>query len=153
MPVGKFRAKWLNWYRTTSELSALGIVSIEYYKKVLSLAGSSINGYWPMWEGSGSVSEDISSQGNTGAYTGVELGQAGIGDGRSCPLFDGTNDFNNVYSAGLDADFSNAEGTLAICGKVSAAGVWTDAAIRNLFSLAADGANFIEMRKGGPTIP
>ncbi|MFV1969356.1 MAG: hypothetical protein ACC628_28375, partial [Pirellulaceae bacterium] len=61
-----------------------------------------------MWEASGSISDDLSPQGNDGAYTGVTLGQPGIGDGRTCPLFDGANDYNNIYSAALNTDFDGA---------------------------------------------
>jgi len=97
-----------------------------YYQKVLGIDRDNLIGYWPMWEASGGVAEDISPEGNDGAYTGVTLGQAGIGDGKTCPLFDGANDYNNIYSAALNTDFDGTEGTWALWTKVSGLGVWTD---------------------------
>ena len=108
-----------------------------YYRKVRRISPANLIGYWPMWEASGSVAYDHSGQGNHGAYTGVTLGQPGIGDGRTSPLFDGVNDFNNIYSAALNADFNRDELTIACWAKVSGAGVWTDATERHLFRLCA----------------
>lgn len=100
-------------------------------------------GWWPMGELSGTVSADFSREYNNGAYTGVTLGEAGIGDGRTCPLFDGANDYNNVYSEALNTDFNNAEITLAVWLKVSGAGVWTDGTNRYAVRIAADANNEI----------
>lgn len=107
-------------------------------------------GYWKMDEPSGSVSIDSSPEGNNGAYTGVTLGQPGVGQGYAvgtCPLFDGVGDFNNIYSAGLAADFDGAEGTLALWAKVSAAGVWTDGVARHLAIFAVDGSNRLRIQR------
>ena len=66
---------------------------------------SSLIGFWPQNELSGGVSIDHSGLGHDGAYTGVTLGQAGVpGMGMTSPLFDGANDFNNIYSADLAND-------------------------------------------------
>ena len=106
-------------------------------------------GWWPMDEAFGSVSYDKSPEGNNGAYTGVTLGQTGIGDGRTAASLDGSTSFNNIYSAGLAADFNGAEGTLAIWAKVSGAGVWTDATADTAAKLQADAANYIHIRSEG----
>lgn len=119
-----------------------------YSKKLQRLFGSSIVGYWPMWESSGSVSADISGRGHNGAYTGVDLNQPGIGDRRTCPLFDGVNDYNNIYSAGLNTDMNKDEGTIASWCKVAGAGVWTDATARHFATFEIDGANVIRLRRG-----
>jgi hypothetical protein len=103
-----------------------------------------------MWEPSGSTSTDYSNEGNDGAYTGVTLGQVGIGDGHTCPLFDGANDFNNIYSAALNTDFDEKEGTLALWLKVSGVGVWTDGTFDAGMILTADGSNFLQIRKSSP---
>ena len=95
-----------------------------YQDKVLSMASGNLIGYWPMDEASGAVAYDKSRQRNNGAYTGVTLGQPGIGDGKTCPLFDGANDFNNIYSAGLNTDFDDDEFTVAGWLKVANAGIW-----------------------------
>src|SRR3990167_4218733 len=86
----------------------------EYYQRVLNVRPDKLVGYWPMWEPSGAVSYDLSGQGNNGAYTAVTLAQRGMGDGRTCPLFNGSNSMNNVYSAGLNSDFNNQELTLML---------------------------------------
>jgi hypothetical protein len=116
----------------------------EYSKKVL---GYGPIAYWPMWETSGSISYDISGNGRDGVYTGVTLGQEGIGDRRTCPLFDGVNDFNDTYSASLAAAFNGAEGTIAIWAKVTNAGIWAGATFRASVTLIADGNNLVILRK------
>lgn len=95
----------------------------QYFRKGLSYRPIA---YWPMWEASGSVAYDISGNGNHGAYTGVTLGQTGIGDGRTCPLFDGANDYNDIYSTGFRDLLDPEEGTALIWVKVANAAVWED---------------------------
>lgn len=106
--------------------------------------------YWPMAETSGTVITDESGNGRNGAYKASGeplLGQTGIGDGRTAPLFDGTNDFANVFSASLQGAFNGAEGTLAIWFKVSAAGVWTDGVTRRLMYFQVDANNRVRFEK------
>jgi len=103
--------------------------------------------YLPMDEPSGSVAFDRSGNGRNGAYTGVALGQPGIGDGRTAPSFDGATSFNNVYSASLAAAFSGAQGSLVIWGKVSASGVWADGIARRMIYLAVDTNNRVSLVK------
>lgn len=74
---------------------------LRYARRILVTRPQNLIGYWPMWEGNGVVSFDNSPNGYDGAYTGVTLAQPGIGDGRYSAFFDGVNDFNNIYSAGL----------------------------------------------------
>jgi hypothetical protein len=121
--------------------------SQRYVKRVLSTRPDKLIGYWPMDETSGTVSRDYSGQANNGAYTGVTLGRAGIGDGRSSPLFDGTNDFNNIYSAALNTDFNGAAGTMAVWCKVSGASIWTDTLAHTMFRLRVDANNDVFLRK------
>lgn len=120
---------------------------LRYARRVLVTRPQNLIGYWPMWEGNGVVSFDNSPQGNDGAYTGVTLAQPGIGDGRYSAFFDGANDFNNIWSAGLVADFNGTEGALLIWARVANAGVWTDGAVRYLLDLLADANNYIYIRK------
>jgi len=119
-----------------------------YYKKVLSVEPGSLIGYWPQWEALGSRAEDLSGRGHHGAYTGVTLGQTGIGDGRTCPLYDGANDYTNIYSAGLAAALNPAELTLSAWFNPANVGVWTDGVARDLAFLSADANNIIDLRKG-----
>jgi hypothetical protein len=99
-----------------------------YYQKILNLFGSSIIAYWPLWEPSGSVAADMSGNGRNGVYTyaGVHLGYPGIGDGRTCPYFDGEWGYVNCYSAALAAAFNGVEGTILIWPKAYNAGIWSD---------------------------
>jgi hypothetical protein len=124
------------------------VSAASYADKVRATSPGNLIGYWPMSEASGATAFDLSPEGNDGAYTGVTLGQRpGIGDGRTVPLFDGANDFNNIYSAAFNTDFNGAEGTMAVWGKVSGVGVWTDGDVRSLFHIKVDGGNLVYIVK------
>jgi hypothetical protein len=120
---------------------------LEYYLKIKQLFGSSIIAYWPLWEGSGSVAADISGNGRNGAYIGVDLGYPGIGDGRTCPYFDGATDYVNIYSASLAAAFNGAEGTIIIWPKVYNAAMWTDGVTHDICVFRVDGNNLVRIWK------
>lgn len=102
---------------------------------------------WPMDSLSGTTARDATPNGRNGTYSGVTLGQPGIGDGKTSPLFDGVNDFCDVYSASLAGAFNGDEGSLVAWAKVSGAGVWTDGTSRYLVSLQADATNYQVIRK------
>ena len=118
----------------------------KYYNKILSTFGSSIIAYWPLWESSGSVAADKSGNARNGAYTGVDLGQPGIGDGNTSPYFDGANDYVNVYTASLAAAFSGAEGSMMIWRKITPAAL-VDGSAHNFFSLTVDAINTVQIYK------
>ena len=118
-----------------------------YHRKVLATSIANLIGYWKMDERLGTVSFDGSPEGNDGAYTGVALGATGIGDGRPAPTFDGTNDFNNIYSAAFNTDWNGAEGTLMVWGIVRAGSVWTDGSVRSLAHIRTDGSNLVYIVK------
>jgi hypothetical protein len=107
--------------------------------------------YWPMNEITGSDAFDHPGNGRNGAYTGVTLNQVGIGDDEPCPLFDGTNDYNEVYSISLRDAFDGAEGTLHCWAKVSAAGVWTGGSWRAIIWFQADVDNYVLVDKTNTT--
>jgi hypothetical protein len=113
---------------------------------VLRIAPASLLAYWPLSESSGTTIGDLSGNGRNGAYSGVDLGKQGIGDGRTCPLFDGINDFGNVYSAGLAGSFNPEEGSCALWAQADPS-VWADGANRTLFRLATDNNNALFFRK------
>jgi hypothetical protein len=119
-----------------------------YFDTVLATAPANLISYWPLDEMVGDTTTlDYSSRANNGTYLGPTLGQSGIGDGRTCPLFDGTNDIVNVYSIGLASDFDGQEGTMAAWVKVRDASVWTDRLSRNVFRLEGSSQNNVFMSK------
>jgi hypothetical protein len=100
-----------------------------YYQKVLRTSPAHLIAYWPLWDRAGVAAEGLIS-GRGGTYTGVTLGQDGIGDGRVCPYFDGANDYASVYSASLKNAFDGSEGSLMLWLKVNDASVWADGLFR-----------------------
>jgi len=95
--------------------------TVQYYQRVLALDPIA---YYPMDEKGGNVGYDISHNGHHGAYTGATLGQAGIGDGRTCPFFDGVNDFLDLAASGLPAAWNGHEYSVSIWAKVFNAADW-----------------------------
>lgn len=120
-----------------------------YEKKIKGIFGSSLVAYWPLDETSGTVAYDRSGNGRNGAYTAVDLANtaAPAKMGGMAPYFDGTNDFVNVYSAGLASAFNGAAGTVAIWAKIYSATEWTDGAYHYLLYLYVDDNNLILIRK------
>lgn len=117
-----------------------------YFHKLRDMRPANQLVYFPQWEGAGAVSFDRYNAWN-GAYVGVTLRQTGIGDGETCPLFDGANDYNNIFTVGLQGAFDGAEGTAVAWARVFNAGVWTDANEREIIRLQADGNNYIFIQK------
>lgn len=122
-----------------------GVLDVLGYTKKIQALGPIA--YWPMAELSGAVAQDESGNSRPGAYTSVTLGQAGIGDGRTSPGFDGTNSYNNVFTASLQAAFNGQLGSFSMWGKVSAAGVWTDGITRRMILFQVDASNRVGIFK------
>ncbi len=118
-----------------------------YFQKILGLDRANLIAYWPLGEVSGNDALDLSPEGNDGTYIGVTLGQTGIGDGKTCPSFDGSNDQVDVYSVGFRNAFSAAAGTVAGWIKVSAVGNWTDASSDSALGFGVNGDNQIYFQK------
>ena len=115
-----------------------------YSKKILSIASANLVGYWPQNEPAGSVSFDGSGKNHHGAYTGVTFGSPGVpGMGFTAPTYDGTNDYNNIYSTSLNTAFNGAEGAMVAWAKVSAAEVWTNGVDNYALRFAVDSNNQI----------
>lgn len=77
-----------------------------------------------------------------GTYSGVTLNQPGPA-GTRAGLWDGTNDYGDVYSPEINSFFNPNAGTLLAFAKVSGAGVWTDSAYRAVFRFQANANNII----------
>jgi len=126
---------------------ALAAYFRNYIDKVLLIAPDNLVAYWPLWDASGPTAEDISPNGHDGTYNNCTLGAWGIDDGNTAAQFDGSNSNVNIYSAGLNADFDGAEGTLLAWAKVSGSDVWTDGALRTIIYMAVDSDNRVFIRK------
>ena len=72
---------------------------------------------WPMDEASGTDSIAYPSTAYNGTYTGVTLGQSQAPF--TCPLFDGTNDYNDIYSATLNSNWGWKTGSIMVFLKIS----------------------------------
>src|SRR3990167_858112 len=148
MPIGQFREEW-RIRRGLSQLSVGGGVARQsYLQKIIAMFGTSLIGYWPMGDEAGTVAVDYSGNGYNGVYTGVTLGQGGIGDGLTCPLYDGANDYMQP-PAGFRTAFNGPEGTVGGWARVSASGVWSDGQSRCLASIEADANNWVRIEKTG----
>lgn len=104
--------------------------------------------YWKLNETSGTVA--IATAGANGAYArdaSTMTVAAGPIAGTTAPLFDGTNDYVNIYSTGLAAAFNPNEISISCWFKVAAA-QWTDGVIRTLVNLDVDNAtNYFRLTK------
>jgi hypothetical protein len=119
-----------------------------YNPKVLAVRPANLIAYWPLNELAGAVAGNMEGTADRdGAYTGVTLGEFGIGDGGRAPYFDGANDYVNIYTASLDGAFNGAEGTLMAWLKVSAEAVWTDGSFREAIELRVDNNNRVVVQK------
>lgn len=116
-----------------------------YAQKVLTIAPANLLAYWQLKETSGTAIVDSSPNARHGVYTGVDLAQNQ--PPFVCPLWDGVNDYGNVYSVSLRDAFNGQEGTFACWFKVASAGVWTDATERRIVHLQADGSNLLYIRR------
>lgn len=120
---------------------------ISYSAKVLSYSPIA---YWPLWETSGTVAECLVNSAQNGTYSSDVSGWpvgTGIGDGNTAPGFDGSNDSVDIFSTTLRDAFDKDEGSLAAWCKVSAAGIWEDAAFHFAVTLGKDGTDFYSLNK------
>lgn len=119
-----------------------------YKSRVLGTAPANLIAYWPLNEISGTVADNAEgTAARDGTYTGVALNNSTFTDGGPAGLWDGANDFVNIFTASLTAALNGSEGTIAIWGKVSGVGVWTGGVQRRLFRLLIDGNNQINLTK------
>ena len=120
---------------------------VAYADKVAAIEAANLIAYWPLWELSGATADNYEgTAARDGAYTGVTLGQTGIGDGNTCPLFDGVEDLVDVYTASLKDAWNGAVGTMGIWVQASAA-EWADDTDRRIFNFYVDGNNRVYMQR------
>lgn len=93
----------------------------------------------PMADASGTTATDESGNGRNGTYSGVTLGVAGIGDGRTAVSLPGAGAFINIFSTSFQTAFNPREFTIAgWLNPTNAA--WTDGTVRALCRIRKSGA-------------
>lgn len=134
---------------TRTKLDTLMAAST-YAQKNMARFGSALVAYWKLGERAGTVALDA-RDGYAGTHLNVTLGQPGIGDGATSAGYNGLStaagSLTDVYRAALAAAFPYAAGSVLLWFKVSAAGIWTDGANRELLNWAVDGQNYLLIRK------
>lgn len=118
-----------------------------YYKKILNVFSSSIVAYYPLWEESGTTAYDISGNARNAAYGGVTVNTISSPTGKSGVSFDGSNDYINMYSAGLVNAINYQEGSISFGVKMSSGDVWADGETRRILNLIALNDNEIGIVK------
>ena len=122
--------------------------NVQYMQRVLATDPIA---YWIQDEKSGTVAYDwVTARSNgaqNGAYTGVTLGQPGIGDGRTSPFYDALNDYTNCLTPAFIAAFNGSELTLSCWTRMFNVGVWTDGIRRFAVHLLVDGNNRVYLFK------
>lgn len=126
---------------------ALGGVKETYIDKVLGIEPGSLMAYYPMNEDAGAVADNAEgTAARDGAYTGATLGQPGIGDGNTCPLLDGSNDYVTL-PAGFQSAWNGDEYTLAVWARVYNVGVWTDSTARFIVRVRVNSSNQVQITR------
>jgi hypothetical protein len=110
-----------------------------YAQKVARLLGSSMVAYWP----DPHTGLDVSGHGYNGTPTAVAAGVAIAGSPSGS--FDGSTSVLNIYSAGLAGAFNPAAGMVCGFAQVSGAGIWTDAANRQMVELEVNANNLVRI--------
>lgn len=88
------------------------------------------------------------SAARNGSLVGWDLqNAAGPVAGTLAPYSDGVNDYGSLDTVSLGSIFNGAIGSAVICGKVSAAGDWSDGVDRVLFRYSVDVNNVLEIYK------
>lgn len=135
----------INFYRAGV---GSGVASMmDYEHKVLAYDPDA---YWMLTETTGTtaVCQVNAAQNGTYARDVSVMGTgAGIGDGNTAPLFDGTNDFINAYSAALAAVYDQSEVTIMSWCRVFNVGVWTDGSNRRTVRFYIDANNDFQLSK------
>ena len=119
-------------------------VTETYREKVLSYSPIA---YWMLAEASGADALCQVNAAQNGAHTGVTLAQPGIGDGETCPLYDGVNDDTGCYTTTFRDAFDPALGSVLAWMKVYNAGVWTDGTSRGIVNIEVGSTNRVLIKR------
>ena len=131
-------------------LSVGAALGSAYLRKVLLTEPANLIGYWPLNETAGTNADNAEgTAARDGTYTGVSLNNSTGPDGQPVGLWDGANDYCNIYSTSLNTAFNGAAGTLALWLKVSSSGTWTDETTRYAAYIYVDANNYVFLRQNG----
>ena len=110
--------------------------------------------YWKLNETSGTAALNYGTLATAnGLYVEAVVAQTPAPGGGFAPLFDGTNDRCNVYTAALVGAMPEATGSIVAWAKVLSSAVWTDGAERYVFEyLKTPGNNWACLFKGGDNL-
>lgn len=142
---------WEAWRPVTNE-TAIDAMDLPY---MYGTGDSGLIAYWPLDE----TTEDSCTGGEDACdvlsgHDGVNVGGSTIIDGKygNARSFGTANDGINIYSAGLDTDFDETQGSVSLWMKVPTAAIWADATNDYIFALAADTSNYIRIYRNTTNI-
>lgn len=115
-----------------------------FYSKVVATTPIT---YWPLWETTGTTATDLMGLSDATYVNGVSLNNILGPDGtNNAPLFNGSNNYVNLYKAALAAAFSGAAGSVLIFSKIASAAL-TDGSEHHCFRLRVDVNNHVSVYK------
>jgi hypothetical protein len=132
---------------SAADIAGLSVSGEQYAAYVAKVRALSPIAYWILGEHEGTIAYCQIAPTQNGTYTGVTLGNAGIGDGQVCPSYDGANSYTRIYSAALAAAFNGAAGTAMVWARVTNVGVWTDGSERRTMTIRVNNSNRIIIGK------
>ncbi len=143
--VARANIKSVNGVPIASIKNFMGVLvgELEYYLNVKNVLGSSILGYYPLWETEGTTVENVYN-GVDAVYVGSPtFGYSGIGDSYTCPLFDSAKYVNAVSISGINM----AEGFISMWAALDDGSKYLDANTYYLANFNSDATHGIFMRK------
>jgi hypothetical protein len=103
---------------------------------------------WILGEAAGPVAECIvNSPAQDGTSVGITPGQPGPISGHTAYLFDGLNDYVDIFSVALRAAWNGSEGSTLMWLRVLNVGVWTDGIARVGMHVGTGANNYIDLRR------
>ena len=131
-----------------SDIFGSYVAAQTYKKKILAIESASLIALWPLDETAGATADNAEgSAARDGSYTGVTLNHATGPDGvNGVPLFDGVNDYVDVYNASWMTSVLDGDNLSFNIWIKMTAGVWTDATNRYLFVIEQNAGNKLSLR-------
>lgn len=119
-----------------------------YQQLIASITPAGLILNMPLNETSGTTADDKSTQDNNGTYSNSNMVNGGAFlTGEPCPLFVPASSHVVTLPASFYSDFNIDECCVNIWFRVSAAGIWTDGAVHQLFDFQRDANNRVTIFK------